>query len=225
MLSATNIHKSYDNGKKSLAVLKGITLEIKEGEFIGICGPSGAGKSTLLHILGGLDSPDQGRVLLAEEDIYKLSDAALCRIRNEKIGFVFQFYHLLSELNVLENVMIPALIGRSAAMMQGHTAKEDALALLEEVGLKERVRHFPNQLSGGERQRVAIVRGLINRPRFLLCDEPTGNLDSRTGEEIISLLNRISVANRMGVALVTHNPGLVKSADRVYHLRDGILER
>lgn len=222
MLKAKNIHKTYNNGKKALQVLKGIDLEIEKGQFIAIVGPSGAGKSTLLHILGGLDSPTQGKVFFAGEDIYRLDDVLLDRIRNERIGFVFQFYHLLSEFNVLENALMPGLIRRQTSDVR-RQLKEEALQLLKEVGLSERTAHFPNQLSGGEKQRVAIVRGLINAPQLLLCDEPTGNLDSKTGEEIISLIKKINLETRMTVVLVTHNLELAKVADRIYHLKDGVL--
>lgn len=219
MLQANNIHKVY-NAAKELRVLKGIDLNIEEGRFIAVVGPSGAGKSTLLHILGGLDRPTEGSVIFEKEDIYSLSDRVLSNIRNGKIGFVFQFYHLLSEFSVLENVLMPALI---AGGVHQEKARERAQELLIQVGLSERVTHFPSELSGGERQRVAIVRGLINKPRLLLCDEPTGNLDSKTGEEIISLIKKINLENRMAVVLVTHNIELTKQADKVYHLKDGIL--
>jgi len=222
MLEARNIHKVYHNGKKSLAVLKGIDLKIERGRFIAIVGPSGAGKSTLLHILGGLDFPTQGNVIFKEEDIYKLDDAMLSQLRNKSIGFVFQFYHLLSEFNVLENVMMPALISQKSKV-KSQKLEEEAVRLLKEVGLNDRREHFPAQLSGGEKQRVAIVRGLINRPQLLLCDEPTGNLDSATGEEIISLLKKINLENQMTVVLVTHNLQLARAADGLYHLKDGVL--
>lgn len=222
MLEAKNIYKVYNNGKKSLEVLKGIDLNIEKGKFVAVVGPSGAGKSTLLHILGGLDYPTQGKVVFKGEDIYSLSDSAISKIRNEKIGFVFQFYHLLSEFTVLENVLMPALIS-SESGARSSELRENALELLNKVGLGERVTHFPSQLSGGEKQRVAIVRGLINKPSLLLCDEPTGNLDSKTGEEIISLIKKINLENKMTVVLVTHNVELTKSADGVYHLKDGIL--
>jgi ABC-type lipoprotein export system ATPase subunit len=222
MLEAKNIHKTFKNGKKTLAVLKGVDLSIEKGKFIAIVGPSGAGKSTLLHILGGLDYPTQGRVILEGDDIYKLSDLALSRVRNGKIGFVFQFYHLLSEFTVLENVLMPVWIRRPSASAR-RSLKIEALMLLEKVGLGERTGHFPNQLSGGEKQRVAIVRGLINKPRLLFCDEPTGNLDSKTGEEITDLIKKINLENKMAVVMVTHNLELAKIAERVYYLKDGML--
>jgi lipoprotein releasing system ATP-binding protein len=222
MIEAKNIHKIYRNGKKELHVLKGIDLDIEKGKFVAIVGPSGAGKSTLLHILGGLDNPSEGKVNFEGEDIYSLRDASLSKIRNEKIGFVFQFYHLLSEFTVLENVMMPALISYKSAV-NNHELRKNALGLLEKVGLGDRTTYFPAQLSGGEKQRVAIVRSIINKPSFLLCDEPTGNLDSKTAEEVISLIKKINRENQMTVILVTHNVELANIADCVYHLKDGIL--
>lgn len=222
MLEAKNIHKVYDDGKRQLPVLKGVNLKIAEGEFSAIVGPSGAGKSTLLHILGGLDIPTQGEVLLDKGNIYNLSDAELSRIRNQRIGFVFQFYHLLGEFTVLENVLMPAFIN-SKPLAPGSKLYARALELLEAAGLAERTAHLPSQLSGGEKQRVAIARGLINKPGLLFCDEPTGNLDSKSGEEIIALIRKISRENKMTVVLVTHNAELAKSADKTHHLRDGIL--
>lgn len=222
MLEAKNIHKVYHNGNRELNVLKGVDLNIDKGKFIAIVGPSGAGKSTLLHILGGLDTPTQGEVIFEQKDIYALSDIELSGIRNKRIGFVFQLYHLLSEFTVLENVLMPALINYESQVTSCDSRKK-ALELLEQVGLGERVDHFPNQLSGGEQQRVAIVRALINSPSLLLCDEPTGNLDSKTGDEIISLVKKINLRNQMTVILVTHNTELAKIADTTYYLRDGVL--
>ncbi len=221
MLEARDIHKVYGNGKSGLRVLKGVDFKIEKGNFIAVVGPSGAGKSTLLNILGGLDPPTKGEVSFEGENIYSLSDAALAKIRNEKIGFVFQFYHLLSEFTVLENVMMPALI--QGSRLKAQSSKQESLRLLEKVGLTARITHFPAQLSGGEKQRVAIARGLINRPGILFCDEPTGNLDSRAGEEVISFIKKINLEDRMSVVLVTHNLELAKIADKVYHLNDGIL--
>jgi ABC-type lipoprotein export system ATPase subunit len=222
MLEATDIHKVYSDGAKAIHVLKGINLSINQGSFIAILGPSGAGKSTLLHILGGLDVPTQGEVFFEKSRIYKLNDTALSRVRNEKIGFVFQFYHLLGEFDVLENVMLPALIkgGKTVRMKE---ARKKAAALLEAVGLGERGGRFATQLSGGEQQRVAIARALVNRPRLLLCDEPTGNLDSTTGSGIIALLKEINATEKMTVVMVTHNLELAKVAEKIYHLKDGLL--
>jgi len=223
MLEAKNIHKTYNSGSKALAVLKGVNLVINTAEFAAVIGPSGAGKSTLLHILGGLDDPTQGEVLLEGKNIYQLNDTLLARVRNEKIGFVFQFYHLLPEFTVLENVMMPALIGRRPPASGRRPAEERAMELLNEVGLGERVRHFPNQLSGGEQQRTAIARALINKPDFLLCDEPTGNLDSKTGSGIIGLIRKLNLENKMTVIMVTHNVEISETADKVFHLNDGLL--
>ncbi|MBM3250008.1 MAG: ABC transporter ATP-binding protein [Candidatus Omnitrophica bacterium] len=222
MLEAKNIHKVYSNGKKELRVLKGVSLTIERDSFTAITGPSGAGKSTLLHILGGLDAPSEGKVSFKGEDLYALGDAALAGIRNKRIGFVFQFYHLLSEFSALENVFFPGLIdfkSRSA----GKELKKRAVELLKQVGLGERMGHFPAELSGGEKQRVAIARSLMNAPELLLCDEPTGNLDSETGNEIIGLIKKINRESLMTVLLVTHNRELAASADKVYYLRDGSL--
>jgi lipoprotein-releasing system ATP-binding protein len=222
MLEVKNIHKIYNNGNKAIHVLKGIDLNVEKGRFVAIVGPSGAGKSTLLHILGGLDIPTQGEIIFEGEDIYKLADSVLSKIRNERVGFVFQFYHLLSEFTVLENVLMPVLISHKP-QAASYKLQDTALKLLEGVGLSERITHFPSQLSGGEQQRVAIARALINRPGLLLCDEPTGNLDSKTGNEITSLIKKINIENQMTVILVTHNTELAKIADSVYRLKDGIL--
>lgn len=219
MIEAKNIHKFYGNDKKPLSVLKGIDLKVGEGEFVIIAGPSGAGKSTLLNILGGLDNPSSGKVIFDKEDIYSLSDEELSGKRNRGIGFVFQFYHLLSELTALENALLPGLIKKE----EYDKVRNVAMELLVQTGLGDRVNHYPSQLSGGEKQRVAVVRSLINNPKLLLCDEPTGNLDSQSGEGIISLIRKINVQNKMTVVLVTHNMDLAKSVDKVYHLKDGLL--
>lgn len=221
MLEARDIHKSYGNTQSQLRVLRGINISVPAGGFIAIVGPSGAGKSTLLHILGGLDTPDTGELIFDGRQVYSLSDSVLGKIRNSEIGFVFQFYHLLSEFTVLENVMMPARV--YPGINRASDYKERALSLLKEVGLSQRLHHFPNQLSGGEKQRVAIARALINEPRLLLCDEPTGNLDSETGLEIISLIKKASLRTQMTVILVTHNTELTNFCDRAYNLRDGIL--
>lgn len=222
MIVVKNLNKVYNNGAKAVQVLKGLDLTVEKGKFIALTGPSGAGKSTLLHILGGLDIPSSGNVFFDGQDLNKLDDVELCKIRNEKIGFVFQFYHLLPEFTVLENVIMPAMI-RPKAQGQRRKAKDKALKLLEEIGLGERITHFPSQLSGGEKQRVAIARALINKPVVLFCDEPTGNLDSKTGNEVIDLIKKINLENKTTVVLVTHNLELAKSADKIYHLKDGVL--
>ena len=222
MLEAINIHKVYKDCEKVLQVLKGVSFKLEEGSFTALVGPSGAGKSTLLHILGGLDCPTQGKVVFQHKDLYKLNDQQLSQVRNSRIGFVFQFYHLLSEFSVMENVMMPVLISGidKNGLIQ---AQREARRLLERAGLLERVDYFPSQLSGGEKQRVAIVRALLNRPKLLLCDEPTGNLDSASSAEVVGLIKSINLENRMTILLVTHNEELASQADKIYHLRDGIM--
>lgn len=222
MLEAKNLRKVYHNGREPLEVLKGLDLQIEKGRFAAITGPSGAGKSTLLHILGGLDKPSEGAVTFGGEDIYGLGDAALSSLRNKNIGFVFQFYHLLSEFTLWENILMPGLLN-DELRFTNYDLRRRAEELLAQVGLIQRKHHFPSQLSGGEQQRSAIVRALINKPQLLLCDEPTGNLDSQAGEEIIALLKKINYAEKMTVVLVTHNLELAKAADRIYHLKDGVL--
>lgn len=222
MLKATDIHKTYDGANKELQVLKGVNLEIEKGSFLSIIGPSGAGKSTLLHILGGLDAPTQGEVVFDGQDMYGLDDESLSIIRNKRIGFVFQFYHLLSEFTVLENVLMPVLI-KTGAGGRGQGVKQKAHHFLENVGLKDRLSHFPGELSGGEKQRVAIVRALMNEPDLLLCDEPTGNLDSKSGEGIFGLIKKINKENNTTIVLVTHNAEFAGMADKVYYLKDGVL--
>ena len=217
MLRGKGIHKTYRDGKKDLHVLQGIDLEVKKGETLGITGPSGAGKSTLLHILGGIDRPDSGNVFLNEEDFYKLSDNKRAALRNKSIGFVFQFYHLLSEFTALENAMMPALLERQGMGGKGQGTRESAAGLLKEFGLGSRLRHRPSELSGGEQQRVAIARSLINNPDVLLCDEPTGNLDSKMGKGILDILFGLKSA----LIIVTHDREIVKRADRVLEVKDG----
>jgi lipoprotein-releasing system ATP-binding protein len=222
MIEARKIHKVYTAAGKELEVLRGVDLVIKKGSMTALVGPSGAGKSTLLHILGGLDSPSRGSVSLFGQDLYAMSDTALSGLRNTKVGFVFQFYHLLAEFTVLENVCMPALIAASKA---GSPAvhRQRAMDILKSVGLARRTGHFPSQLSGGEQQRVALARALMNRPELLLCDEPTGNLDSATGEGIMRLLQEIQRQSAMTVILVTHNKELANIAQKIFYLKDGVL--
>jgi lipoprotein-releasing system ATP-binding protein len=220
MIEARNLHKIFNQGIEKLHVLRGIELRIERGGFIAILGPSGAGKTTLIHLLGGLDYPSQGRIFLDGQEIYALSDRELADLRNRRIGFVFQFYHLLSEFNVIENVLLPALIQRKR-----RNTKRDAQLILELVGLKDRMGHFPSQLSGGEQQRLAIARALINQPELLFCDEPTGNLDSPTGNQIIRLIRQLNQMRQMTVVLVTHNQEIAGLADKLFYLKDGKLEQ
>lgn len=220
MIEARNIHKVYEESKKPLPVLKGVNLKIEKGEFVAIVGPSGVGKSTLLYLLGGLDSPTSGEIIFQGENIYKLSDEELARARNKKIGFVFQFYHLLGELNALENVLLPGLL---KSWWDKKDKERYAASLLDKLGLSGRLTHRPGQLSGGEQQRVAIARALMNKPETLLCDEPTGNLDSENGNNILNFIRQFNKEEHLTVVMVTHNKEIASSADRVVHLRDGII--
>jgi lipoprotein-releasing system ATP-binding protein len=217
MLEAHNLHKTYNNGTKELHVLKGIDLKVEKSQVVSILGPSGAGKSTLLHLLGGLDRPTEGKIYLEGVDLYNISDEGRAKIRNEKVGFVFQFYHLLPEFSALENVFFPALISGK----KKRDLIEQAEQLLENVGLKDRLKHKPNQLSGGEQQRVAIARALMNNPELLLCDEPTGNLDSDTGRRICELLWWLNEKTKKTLIIVTHEEIIAREADRVIHIHDG----
>jgi lipoprotein-releasing system ATP-binding protein len=220
LLTARAIRKVYNQAIKPLEVLKGINLDIKLGEILAIVGPSGAGKSTLLHILGGLDTPSEGEVFFSGKDIYKFSDRQRSSFRNKNVGFVFQFYHLLPEFSAIENVFMPAVIMHN----DGSKLRDRAKEILGKLGLAERLNHFPAQLSGGEMQRVAIARALVNEPDVLFCDEPTGNLDSASGEQIKKLLWKINKENRLTIVIVTHDEKLVADADRVLHIRDGLIK-
>jgi ABC-type lipoprotein export system ATPase subunit len=211
------LRKSYLMGGRTLEVLTGIDLEVARGEFLVLRGASGAGKSTLLHLLGGLDLPNAGDILFDGTDLRSLSPAALAQWRNRRVGFVFQAYHLLPELNALENVMLPARMARVARA----AATEQASQLLARVGLAERTEHRPWELSGGEQQRVAIARALINAPDLILADEPTGNLDSRSGEEIIRLLQELRAERQATLIIATHDASVAARAPRVLELADG----
>ena len=220
LIEAAGLKKSYRMGRQTLEVLRGVNLEVRRGELAVIVGPSGAGKSTLLHLLGGLDRPTEGRVKFEGKELYMLRDRELSRVRNRSLGFVFQFYHLVPELTALENVMMPAWIAGGA---QARRAREEARRLLAEVGLMARADHLPSELSGGEQQRVAVARALMNRPRVVFCDEPTGNLDSRTGAAILELLLKLNREQGTTLVVVTHEPAITKVAKRVYSLKDGQL--
>jgi len=221
LLEAANISKSYHNTHNPLHVLKGVNIQVDVGEIVSIVGPSGVGKSTLLHILGGLDTPDEGTVSLQGEDIYGLSDGDRARVRNGKIGFIFQFYHLLPEFTALENVLLPAFVRRDEKDMKQLESK--GRSVLKQVGLQKRVEHKPHELSGGEQQRVAIARALINQPKIIFCDEPTGNLDSETGKEIIALLKELNARNKQAFVIVTHDESIAQMSHRTVFMRDGRL--
>jgi ABC-type lipoprotein export system ATPase subunit len=222
ILNAAGVRKSYRMGATRVEVLRGVDLTVREGEFVAIIGASGSGKSTLLHILGGLDRPDKGVVQFDGRDLNRMSARELNRYRNQTVGFVFQFYHLLDELNVLENIVLPAMVSRSVIgwLLTRRVAKKRATELLEQLGLKERVRHKPYQLSGGERQRAAIGRALMNQPRLLLADEPTGNLDSVTGNGILNVFEQLNRAGQT-IVMVTHDERIAARAQRVITLEDG----
>jgi lipoprotein-releasing system ATP-binding protein len=218
---AKGVKKSFQHMGRTLDVLRGIDLTIEEGEMVGIVGQSGAGKSTLLHCIGTLDVITAGSLKIDEAELTELSSSRLAALRNRTIGFVFQFHHLLPEFSALENVIMPGLIqGRSRRDMETR-----AMALLEEVGLKERVLHRPGELSGGEQQRVALARALVLEPKLLLADEPTGNLDSRTSEQIHQLFYSVNTQRKTTIVIVTHNAALADGMPRVVTLRDGRVER
>ncbi len=221
MLVANDIHKVFNDASRKLHVLRGIDLTVEEGAFVAIVGPSGAGKSTLLHILGGLDEPTSGQVTLDGEDVYRLNDVERARIRNRKNGFVFQFYHLLPELSALENVFWPAMVKGELKNIKDY--EPIGMSLLEKVGLKERASHKPNELSGGEQQRVAIARALINSPKIIFCDEPTGNLDSESGKQVIDLLVNLNKTRKQALVIVTHDEAIARLSHKVVRIRDGVL--
>ncbi|HUJ11508.1 MAG TPA: ABC transporter ATP-binding protein [Verrucomicrobiae bacterium] len=219
ILVATGLRKTYSLGRREVEVLRGIDVRVRCGEALVIVGASGAGKSTLLHLLGGLDAPSQGEVKLDGASLFGMPSALRTRIRNERMGFVFQSYNLLPELDALENVCLPALLQtRSRAGMT-----ERGMSLLRAVGLAERMEHRPAELSGGEQQRVAIARAMMNRPSLMLADEPTGNLDSRTGETILDLLWQMRADSGTTLVMVTHDEHLAKRGERVLQMTDGKL--
>ncbi len=225
ILKADGIHKSYRMGAAEFKVLKGVDLAVKKGEFVAIVGASGSGKSTLLHILGALDKPDKGVVKFENRDLSRHNGSELNRFRNKMVGFVFQFYHLLDELSVLENVFLPVMVGKSVVgwFACRRWAKKRAGELLEQLGLSERTKHKPYQLSGGERQRVAIGRALMNEPRLILADEPTGNLDSATGNGILDVLEKLNSTGQT-IVMVTHDERIAQRAERIVTLVDGKIE-
>jgi ABC-type lipoprotein export system ATPase subunit len=217
LIAARGLCRTYRMGKRKLEVLRGVDLTVQRGDFLALRGASGAGKSTLLHLLGGLDRPDAGEIIFAGQNLATSSAARLAALRNGKVGFVFQAYHLLPELNALENVCLPARISRMAAGM----ARQRGTELLERVGLGGRLEHRSYELSGGEQQRVAIARALMNAPELILADEPTGNLDSHTGEEIINLLCALREEQKTTLVIATHDARVASRAPKVLELVDG----
>ena len=217
ILACEAVCKNYYDGQLNVQVLDNLTLQVDKGQSIGIVGASGSGKSTLLHILGGLDKPTSGRVSLMGQDLSQLSQKQLSRLRNQHLGFVYQFHHLLPEFSALENVMMPLLIGKRPK----EQARERALLMLEKVGLKDRVQHRPGELSGGERQRAAIARALVNHPKCLLADEPTGNLDRKNARIVLDLMLELQAELGTALIVVTHDDELAQRFNRVLTVQDG----
>jgi putative ABC transport system ATP-binding protein len=220
MMELAQVTKVYQQGSRQVHAVRGVSLQIEAGEFVSIMGPSGSGKSTLLHLLGALDTPTSGQALFHGRDLRAMSDRERSLLRRSRIGFVFQFFNLLPTLTAVENVALPLLLaGEKRAR-----SRQQAVAALDRVGLADRADHYPEQLSGGEMQRVAVARALITEPEAVLCDEPTGNLDSANSREILALLRSLPEAGRRAVVMVTHDPQAAAHGDRVVHIRDGLVE-
>ncbi|TCB71365.1 lipoprotein-releasing ABC transporter ATP-binding protein LolD [Acinetobacter sp. ANC 4216] len=219
VLEAKNISKSFTDGKTTVEVIKNLSLEVKKGEFVSIVGSSGSGKSTLLHVLGGLDCPTAGQVFLNGKRFDNLGEAERGYLRNQHLGFVYQFHHLLPEFTALENVAMPLMLRAGTTYKQ---SKEQAEYLLNRVGLSHRMTHKPGELSGGERQRVALARALVAKPELMLADEPTGNLDRKTAVKIFELLSELRDEFNMAMLIVTHDEQLAQTADSILHMQDGV---
>ncbi len=219
VLEAKNIYKHFTDGKSKVEVIKGLSLQVKAGEFISIVGASGSGKSTLLHVLGGLDRPTEGQVFLNGQRFDNLGEAERGYQRNQYLGFVYQFHHLLPEFSALENVAMPLMLRRDSAYKE---VKQQAEYLLDRVGLSHRITHKPGELSGGERQRVALARALVTKPALMLADEPTGNLDRKTALSTFELLSDLKKELNMAMLIVTHDEQLAQAADQILHMQDGL---
>ena len=219
VLEAKNISKSFTDGKTTVEVIKNLSLQVKAGEFVSIVGSSGSGKSTLLHVLGGLDGPTEGQVFLNEQRFDILGEAERGYLRNQHLGFVYQFHHLLPEFTALENVAMPLMLRAGTTYKQ---SKEQAEYLLNRVGLSHRMTHKPGELSGGERQRVALARALVAKPELMLADEPTGNLDRKTAVKIFELLSELRSEFNMARLIVTHDEQLAQAGDSILHMQDGV---
>ena len=220
MMEAKDVTKHYPQGVRVVKALQGVSLRIETGEFVSIMGPSGSGKSTLMHLLGALDTPPTGEVFFHGRPVHKMSVRELAALRRERVGFIFQFFNLLPTLKAVENVALPLLLagmGRTKALIPAYEG-------LERVGLRDRAEHFPDEMSGGEMQRVAIARALVINPEAVLCDEPTGNLDSKTSEEILRLLASLPEPGKRAVVMVTHDAHAARFGNRIVHIRDGRVE-
>ncbi|MEA3312912.1 MAG: ABC transporter ATP-binding protein [Caldisericota bacterium] len=222
IIRAEDLTKTYRLGETSVEALRGVSININKGELVSIIGPSGSGKSTLMHLLGCLDTPTSGKYFLEGEDVSKLNDTQLATIRNKKIGFVFQTFNLLPHLTVLDNVILPVVYNATGDIKK---AEKKAMELMESIGMEKRANHLPPQLSGGERQRVAIIRALINDPLIVFADEPTGNLDSKTGLEIIKVLKELNTERGVTEIIVTHDPSITQFTHKIIHIKDGSIEK
>ena len=220
IIQIEQLKKIYHLGKVKVEALRGVSFEINSGEFVSIMGPSGSGKSTLMHIIGCLDYPTEGKYFLSGQDVSKLNDNQLALFRNQKIGFVFQEFNLLPKATILRNVELPLTYNNTSSKNK----KRLAIQALEEVGLGNRLKHKPNEISGGQKQRVAIARALVNRPSIILADEPTGNLDSKTGQDIMKMIKKLHDDGNT-IILVTHEPEIAQYSQRVLHLKDGVIDR
>jgi putative ABC transport system ATP-binding protein len=220
MMEVVDATKIYDHGRHKVQALRGVSLRVEAGEFVAIMGPSGSGKSTLMHLLGGLDTPTTGQVLFRGKDLRKMTDRERSLLRRNRVGFVFQAFNLLATLTAVENVALPLLLGSRPR----REARERAMATLERVHLSHRADHFPDEMSGGEMQRVAVARALVTEPEAVLCDEPTGNLDSANSEDILQLLRQLPEKDRRAVVMVTHDPHAAGYGDRVVQIKDGLIE-
>ncbi len=220
MMEVIDVTKLYMQGKRCVQALRGVSLRVDSGEFVSIMGPSGSGKSTLMHLFGALDTPTTGQALFRGQNLREMTDRERSLLRRNRVGFIFQFFNLLATLTGVENVALPLLLGGRPR----REARERALVALERVGLANRAEHFPDEMSGGEMQRVAVARALVTEPEAVLCDEPTGNLDSATSKEILALLRELPEKDKRAVVMVTHDPQAAAYGDRIVHIRDGLIE-